>query len=165
MARSRGIVRVIVGLVALAAMFGLGWAAARTGAGQAVPIAALTDLERDFAERMQRVTLVGQFTVDGRETAGGRPDRYDIARVTKVGDDRWRFDVHMVYGSVDVTLPVVVPVVWAGDTPMVSITDFTIPTLGTFTARVVFHDDRYAGSWQHGQVGGLMYGRIEPVAE
>ena len=91
---------------------------------------------------MQNVVLVGHFTVEGRETGGGSPERYEIARVVKVGDDRWRFDVHMVYGSVDATLPVVVPIVWAGDTPMVSITDFTIPTLGTFTARVFFYDDR-----------------------
>ena len=148
--------------VALAVMFALGWGVAKIGVGQAVPLESLTDLERDFTERMQNVVLVGHFTIEGRET-GGSPERYEIARAVKVGDDRWRFDVHMIYGSVDATLPVVVPIVWAGDTPMVSITDLTIPTLGTFTARVFFYDDRYGGSWQHGQVGGLMYGEIEPM--
>ena len=57
----------------------------------------------------------------------------------------------------------------AGDTPMVSITDFGIPGLdGTFTARVFFYEDRYGGSWEHamerGVFGGLMYGHIEPMA-
>ena len=159
---SRGI-RVGAGVVALAVMFALGWGVAKTGIGQAVPIESLTDLERAFTEQMQNVVLVGHFTIEGRDTGGGSPERYEIARVVKVGDDRWRFDVHMVYGSVDATLPVVVPIVWAGDTPMVSITDFTIPTLGTFPARVFFSDDRYGGSWQHGQFGGLMYGEIEPM--
>ena len=159
---SRGI-RIGASVVALGVMFAVGWVAAKTGVGQAVPIESLTDLEQDFTERMQNVVLVGHFTVEGRETGGGSPERYEIARVVKVGDDQWRFDVHMVYGSVDATLPVVVPIVWAGDTPMVSITDFTIPTLGTFTARVFFYDDRYGGSWQHGQYGGLMYGQIEPM--
>ena len=159
---SRGI-RIGAAVVALAVMFALGWGVAKTGIGQAVPLESLTDLERAFTERMQNVVLVGHFTIEGRDTGGGSPERYEIARVLKVGDDRWRFDVHMVYGSVDATLPVVVPIVWAGDTPMVSITDFTIPTLGTFTARVFFYDDRYAGSWQHGQFGGLMYGEIEPM--
>ena len=163
MARGRSAVRVVVGIVTLTGMFGLGWFVAKTGIGQAVPIDALTDLERDFTERMQNVVLVGHFTIEGRETGGGSPERYEIARVAKVGDDRWRFDVHMVYASVDVTLPVVVPIVWAGDTPVVSITDYTIPTLGTFTARVFFYDDRYGGSWQHGQFGGVMYGGIEPM--
>ena len=159
---SRGI-RIGAAVVALAVMFALGWGVAKTGVGQAVPLESLTDLERAFTEQMQNVVLVGHFTIEGRDTGGGSPERYEIARVVKVGDDRWRFDVHMEYGSVDATLPVVVPIVWAGDTPMVSITDFTIPTLGTFTARVFFYDDRYGGSWQHGQFGGLMYGEIEPL--
>lgn len=162
MSRGRS-VQVVVSVVALAVMFGLGWVVAKTGAGQAVPTESLPDLERQFTERMQDVVLVGNFTIEGRETRGGSPERYELSRVAKVGDDQWRFDVHMVYGSVDVTLPVVVPIVWAGDTPMVTITDFSIPTLGTFTARVFFYDDRYAGSWQHGQYGGLMYGAIEPM--
>ena len=71
----------------------------------------------------------------------------------------------MAYGNVDVTLPVVVPIVWAGDTPTVSITDYTIPTLGTVTARVFFYGERYAGSWQHGEFSGLMYGRIEKMGK
>ena len=162
MTRSRGLT-VAVSVVALAGVFGLGWVVAKSGAGQAVAIESLTDLERQFTERMQSVVLVGNFTVDGRETRGGSPERYELSQVAKVDEDRWRFDVHMVYGNVDATLPVVVPIVWAGDTPMVTITDFSIPTLGTFTARVMFYDDRYAGSWQHGQYGGLMYGVIEPM--
>ena len=159
---SRGI-RIGAVVVALVVMFALGWGVAKTGVGQAVPIASLTELERDFTERMENVVLVGHFTIEGRDTGGGSPERYEITRAVKVGDDRWRFDVHMVYGSVDVTLPLVVPIAWAGDTPMVTITDFTIPTLGTFTARVFFYDDRYGGSWQHGQFGGLMYGEIESM--
>ena len=163
------IVKIVAGAAVLALTFGLGWVVAKTGAGQGVPIESLTELEREFTERMQQVVLVGHFTVDGRETGGASPERYEIASVAKVGDDRWRFDVRMVYGSFDATLPVVVPIVWAGDTPMVSITDFGIPGLdGTFTARVFFYENRYGGSWEHamdrGVFGGLMYGHIEPMA-
>ena len=67
----------------------------------------------------------------------------------------------MRHGNFDMTLPVVVPVKWIEDTPVVTLTDWNIPSLGTFTCRVLFHGDRYAGTWQHGPVGGLMYGRIE----
>ena len=148
-------------VVLLAVMFAAGWLVAKSGVGQAVDPASLTDLERDFAERMQNVALVGHFTIDGREDMGGRPERYELASVTKVGENEWRFDARITYGSTDVTLPVTVPIVWAGDTPMISITDFEIPTLGTFDTRLIFHDDRYAGSWQHGEFGGLMYGTIE----
>ena len=42
-------------------------------------------------------------------------------------------------------------------------TDLAIPNLGTFTARVVIYDGRYAGTWQHGKVGGNLFGRIEKL--
>jgi len=160
----RGVRKLVALVVVLVVTFAFGWMFAKTGVGQGVEPASLTDLERAFAERMQNVTLVGQFTIDGREDRGGRPERYEIARVTKVGDSDWRFDARITYADIDVTLPVTVPIVWAGDTPMITITDFAIPTLGTFTVRLIFYDDRYAGSWQHGEFGGLMYGVIETAA-
>jgi hypothetical protein len=150
--------------VMLVMMFAAGWVVARMGIGPRVPAASLSDLERQFIERMQGVTLVGRFTVDGRDDQPGRPDRYDISSVEKVGDDRWRFNARMRYGSVDVTLPVVVTMQWVGDTPMITMTDFGIPPLGTFTARVFFYRDRYAGTWQHEQVGGHMFGTIEKTS-
>ena len=160
----RGTLKVATVVLLVLVAFALGWVSALTGTGQAVDPASLTDLERAFTERMRNVALVGHFTLEGRERRDGNPELYEIERVTKVGGDRWRFDVHMTYMSVDATLPVTVPIVWAGDTPMVSITDMSIPGLGDgFTARVFFYEDRYAGSWQHGEAGGLMYGTIEPM--
>ena len=150
----------VLGLLVLA--YTGGWIVAKSGMGQEVNPTSLTEREREFAERMQNVTLVGFFTIDGREDDVRLPERYEIASVTKVDDSNWRFDARITYGSTDVTLPVTVPIVWAGDTPMITITDLAIPTLGTFTVRLLFHGDRYAGSWQHGEVGGLMYGVIEP---
>ena len=47
---------------------------------------------------------------------------------------------------------------------MVSITDVSLPGLGEgFSARVLFYDERYAGTWDHGDYGGLMYGIIESM--
>jgi hypothetical protein len=148
-------------LVLLALMFAGGWAVGRLGLGSTVPTAALTDLERQFSERMRNASLVGYFTVAGRANKTAEEDRYDISSVEKVADDRWRFNVRMRHGSFDMTLPVVVPVKWVEDTPVVTLTDWEIPSLGTFTCRVLFHGDRYTGTWQHGPTGGLMYGRIE----
>ncbi len=151
-------------IVILLGTFGLGWLTSATGAGRAADPASLSDLERDFSERMQNVVLEGHFTFEGRERQDGNPERYEISRVTKLDGDRWRFDVHLTYLSVDATVPVVVPIVWAGDTPMVSITDFAIPGLGDeFGARVLFYDERYAGTWDHGQYGGMMYGTIRSL--
>ncbi len=162
----RSLLKIAVGIAALVATFGAGWLVAVTGTGQAIPPASLSELERVFAERMQNVVLTGHYTIEGRERRDDNSERYEITSVAKVGDHRWRFDVHMTYGSVDVTLPVVVPIQWAGDTPMVTMTDVAIPGLdGTFTARVMFHAERYAGSWQHGESGGFMYGTIAPLSD
>ena len=156
--------KMLATVLALLAVFGLGWLAAATGTGREADPASLADRERDFVDRMRNVALVGHFTLEGEERRDGLPERYEISGVTKLDGDRWRFDARVQYGSVDATLPIVVPVVWAGDTPMVSITDFAIPGLGEeFGARVVFHDERYAGTWNHGPHGGLMYGTISPL--
>ena len=168
------IVAAVAGLVLLGLGYGIGWISGITGVGRTVPIEELSVRERAFAERMQNVDMVGHFTIgniEGLEHIEGvqhdkNPERYEIASVAKLEGqaDRWRFEVRVVYMTVDMTLPVVVPLVWAGDTPMVSITDFEIPGLGDqFGARVLFYDERYAGTWDHGPYNGLMYGVIEPA--
>ena len=141
--------------------FGAGWLVATLRIGSAVNPASLSTLEQRFTEQMKGATLVGRFTVTGREDRQASQDRYDVSSVEKVGDDQWRFNTRIRYGSVDATVPVVVPMRWVGDTPMITMTDVTIPTMGTFSARVFFYGDRYAGTWQHGAVGGHMFGRIE----
>jgi hypothetical protein len=58
-----------------------------------------------------------------------------------------------------------VEVRWAGDTPMIQVSDLSIPGLGDeFSARVLFYQGRYAGTWSHGKVGGTMFGRIEKLS-
>jgi hypothetical protein len=151
------------GLIAvlLLVAFAGGWISGRLGIGPTVDPASLTDLERQFADRMSNSSLVGSFTIAGSENRQPRADRYDISSVEKIGDNLWRFNARMRHDSFDVTLPVAVPLRWIGDTPVIMMTDTTIPGLGTFTVRLFFYGDRYSGSWQHGSVGGHMYGRIE----
>ncbi len=152
-----GLLGVVLALLAFAA----GWVAGRTGMGTAVPLSSLEARERAFVDEMRGVVLDGVFTVDGRDGTL-TPDRYEISSVEKVGDDLWRFNARMVHDTTDVTLPIVVPMKWVDDTPVVTLTDYSIPTLGTFSARVFFYSDRYAGTWQHGnEIGGHLYGRIE----
>jgi hypothetical protein len=148
-------------VVLLLAIFGGGWLVGRLGIGSAVNPASLTDLERQFTQRMREVSLVGSFTVAGRESRTPHEDRYDIESVEKVGDNLWRFNAGTKCCGVNGTIPIVVPMRWNGDTPMIMMTDTSLPRLGTFTVRVFFYGDQYAGTWQHGAVGGLMSGHIE----
>jgi len=161
MAVGRRLVRVAVAVVLVAAIFGGGWLTGRLGIGSAVDPASLPELERQFTERMRGVAMVGSFTVSGREDRAPREDRYDISSVEKVGENLWRFNARMdCCGVSGATIPIVVPMQWHGDTPMIMMTDTSLPGLGTFTVRVFFYGDRYAGTWQHGPVGGLMSGRL-----
>ena len=116
--------------------------------------------EEAFRQAMSGVALEGFFTVgDGSKL---RKERYEIARVSKLGGDIWVFQARIQYGSRDVTVPVPVRMEWAGDTPVLSLTEVAIPGLGTFTARVLFYDQQYVGIWRHGEVGGLHFGQIVP---
>ena len=166
-----GLIRRSFGLLAtvvlLVLAFAGGWIVGFVRVGAAVDTASLTDVERQFTERMRDVSLVGSFTVTGRETrgpdsrGGPRTDRYDIASVEKVGENLWRFNAGMECCGVKGHIPIVIPMRFAGDTPMIMMTDTEIPGVGTFSVRLFFYGDTYAGTWQHGKVGGLMTGRIE----
>ena len=163
MAVVRRVIGFVAALIVLILVFGGGWVTGRFGIGDAaVDPATLTDSERQFVERMRGVSLIGNFTVEGRGTnRTPREDRYDIESVEKVGDDLWRFNAGMKCCGVNGVIPVVVPMRFVGDTPMIMMTNTSLPALGTFTVRLIFYEDRYAGSWQHEKVGGLMSGRIE----
>jgi hypothetical protein len=152
----------LIAVVALLLVAG-GWLAGRLGIGSVVDPASLTEAERQFSERMKDATMVGTFTVDGREGRDRVPDRYEIVSVEKIASDVWRFNAKMnccgLAGSL--AIPIAVPMRFVGDTPVIMMTDTSLPGIGTFTVRVFFYGDRYAGTWQHGRVGGHMSGRIE----
>ena len=120
-------------------------------------------LEKRFSETLSGAALVGTYSVIGKnEDRPPRPERYELQSVKKLEgrEDFWVFTARIKYGQKDVKLPLALKVLWAGDTPVITLTDFTIPGLGTFTARVMIYGDRYAGTWQHGEAGGHMWGRI-----
>lgn len=117
-------------------------------------------LEALFAEQMSGCKMTGRFTVDGDDGAP-QADSYTLGAVKKVRDEKWRIEAKIEYGDKAATLPLTVEVFWAAETPMIQVTDLLVPTLGTFSARVLIHDDQYAGTWSGKEHGGQMYGRIE----
>ena len=160
MAQGRRVLKTAVLVVVMLIVFAAGWLMARTGMGSTMDPASLPEVERQFVEKMNGAALVGRFTITGREDRAAAPDRYDLYGVDKVGPDQWRFNAKI--GENGVTLPIVVTMKFADDTPIILMSDATIPGMGTFTARVFFHGDRYAGTWEHaGKGGGHMFGRIE----
>src|SRR5262245_47256144 len=142
------VVRRIVSAVAIAILaigiFARGWLVGRLGSGSVVEPASLSEIEQQFADRMQKVSLVGTFTVAGREGRAPNPDRYDIASVEKVGDDLWRFNARMECCGLSESsaLPIVVPMRFVADTPVIMMTDTSLPGIGTFTVRVFRSEGR-----------------------
>ncbi len=121
-------------------------------------------LEDEFAQMLTGVDLVGHFTVTGQKTAP-QEERYSIQGARKMIGDLWLITARIQYGKTDSVWPAPVKVKWAGDTPVITLTDVPVPGMGTFSARVVFFRGQYAGIWDAGDHGGQMYGRLEKRAE
>ena len=109
------------------------------------------------------VVLIGLFTVDGKKMSDLTEERYEIKSIQKLSndDDLWALEARIKYGKHDVTVPIVTSIKWADQTPVMTMDKLLIPGLGTFSARVVFHDSKYAGTWTHDDHGGHLFGRIE----
>jgi len=141
-------------------------------AAESAPAAKGTDrgrLERQIQEQLTGATLEGiwQMTGEGGLAATSplsepRPERYAIANVVKAADDYWVINARIQYGDKDVTVPVTVRVVWAGDTPVITLDDLAIPMIGTYSCRVIIHRNFYSGTWlsNEGNYGGILAGRI-----
>lgn len=117
-----------------------------------------------FTKLLSNVKLVGRFTVLGKEDDKLSKEEYTIHKVEKLAEgDKWMFHCRIKYGKHDLSLPLPIDVKWAGDTPIITLNDLTIPGLGTFSSRVVLHEKKYAGTWSHDEVGGHLFGVIEPA--
>jgi subtilisin family serine protease len=134
---------------------------AEARAGVAAPSAAA---EAAFARRLSGARLVGSFTLDGESPARLHGDSYTLQRVSKLEDGTWHFEASVEYRGTAIPVALALPVQWAGDTPVITLTDLLVPGVGTFTARVLVYRDEYAGTWSAGDHGGHMFGRIEKAA-
>jgi hypothetical protein len=123
----------------------------------------LSEKELAFQELLTNAKLRGKFTIPGKDDGNKlTEEEYTIIRVSKTSEkDLWVFMARVKYGKNDYTVPLTLNVQWADDTPMITLTDLTIMGQGPFSARVLFYDKKYAGTWSHGEVGGHLFGTIE----
>jgi hypothetical protein len=119
-----------------------------------------------FKKLVTNVRLVGNFTLDGQVPGKPQREEYGITVAMKLGNgDIWALTSRIKYGHVDLTLPVPVQVKWAGNTPVITVDSVKIPGLGTFPARVLLDNARYAGTLSHDEKGGHLFGVIERSSE
>jgi hypothetical protein len=122
-------------------------------------------LETGLVKMLSGATLEGSFT---STNAGADPtklsrEKYTLGEVKKVAGDVWQIPARIQYGEKDVTLPIMLPIRWAGDTPVVVVDGLPLPGFGAVSARVMFFDGHYAGYWKHGDHGGHLFGVIHPA--
>lgn len=123
---------------------------------------ALNALEKKFQESLTNAVLAGKWRlVENGKLGKEEEDKYTIRAITKFENDTWVVSARIEYGGKDVTVPVPVKVLWAGDTPVISITNVAIPGMGAFTARVLFYDGYYTGTWSGPGHAGFLSGIIE----
>jgi hypothetical protein len=157
--------RVFLSALLLSALLGL---SVCRSASSAEPTAKPADRAAALSAMLSGATLAGSFTVSGRAgDDGGKltSDKYTLGEVKNVGGNNWLFPTRIQYQDKDFTLPLTLPIEWAGDTPVVVVDNVGLPGMGTFSARVLFFNDHYAGYWQHGDVGGNLFGRIQRAAQ
>jgi len=135
------------------------WLALLLGCSRKPAADATVELEKQFEQMMNGAVLVGHSTLDNREGLSGE-ERYSIDRVAKMGGDVWMFEARMKLSGHEIPLPIPVTIKWAGDTPVITLTDISIPGMGSYTARVVLYRGRYAGTWSGKDHGGELFGAI-----
>ncbi len=124
------------------------------------------DNEQVLKKMLNGATLNGVFTMKGKNNLDGvAKDTYVISAVDKVDEERWRFMVRITYLKTDINVPLFLPIKWAGDTAIVYVDKVFVPGAGTYSARVAFYKDQYAGVWEGDGYGGQLMGTIEPLKE
>lgn len=128
------------------------------------PAAEMSPLERQFQQTMTDAVMAGRFTVDGQDKPPTE-EKYHIGSVKKMKGDLWLLNARIQYGEHDLTLPIVLAVKWAGNTPVITVDDLGFPGMGKFTARVLVFQDHYAGTWSGGPTHqGTLSGQIRHEA-
>ncbi|MDA1266677.1 MAG: PQQ-binding-like beta-propeller repeat protein [Planctomycetota bacterium] len=127
---------------------------------QPTPAELQAEREAAFAAKMSGAILAGQFTDRTRPDAEPAADRYTLGEVKQLESGKWRFEAKIEYMGRTGTVPLEIDVFWAGDTPVITLTDFKVPLFGTFTSRVMVFEDEYVGLWDGAGHGGKMWGDI-----
>lgn len=123
-------------------------------------------LEAKFKGMMTGVTMTGRWcSVKDGSLGPEKEDKYSIVGVEKKSGDAWVINWHMKYGKLELTVPIPVQVKWAGDTAVIVVDQMQIPGISaygstSYSARVLVHDNAYAGTWSGGDHSGLIKGVI-----
>jgi hypothetical protein len=124
------------------------------------------DVEAKFVAMLTKAKLKGSWAPIQQGRLGGElgDDSYRIARVEKSEDDKWSIVSVFTVGDSQVEFPIPASVKFAGDTAVLILDNVRAgPERANWSARVMFHDDVYAGRWwetANREHGGTIAGTI-----
>jgi hypothetical protein len=151
-------------LTILMATLGLFFGAALRAEEPATP--STEELEAQFKTAMTGVTMAGRWCpVKDGVMGAEKDDKYTIVGVEKVNGSSWVINARLRYGQQEVVVPVPVQVKWAGDTAVIIVDHMKLPggnayEGNAYSARLLIHENTYAGTWSGGDHGGVMKGII-----
>jgi hypothetical protein len=136
----------------------------------AVPRAAVAqgdaDVEAKFVAMLKNATLKGSWAPISQGRLGGErgDDGYRIARVEKGEGGKWSIVSVFTVRDRQIEFPISASVKFAGDTAVLILDNVRAgPGRANWSARVMFHDDVYAGRWwetANREHGGTIAGTI-----
>jgi hypothetical protein len=125
---------------------------------------ALSPQETKFKNTLSHCVLNGRWcTMKKGQMTEEYQEKYTIQSASKSGKDLWLIYAQIQFAGKDLTVPVPVKVKWAGETPVITMENVSVPGLGTYSARVLIYENTYAGTWLANDHGGMLHGLIEKV--
>lgn len=116
-----------------------------------------------FSAMLENATLKGSWApIDKRLLGNEKEDGYHIAKARQKEGDSWEIFYKMKIQGKEILYPIPVTIKFAGDTAVMILNNSPVGIGQTWSARILFHDDVYAGSWWNkGKTkGGIVSGTI-----
>jgi hypothetical protein len=125
-----------------------------------------SDQEAKFIALLKDATLRGRWAPlkDG-QLGPEKEDSYEIVSAQKMEGERWQINARLRYGGQSIDVPVPATVKFASDTAILIVDDFSIANYHAYSARLMFHNNAYSGTWSGGDHGGMMYGVVKRGAK
>jgi len=133
-----------------------------TSATTKTPTLLPADPEERFKALLTKASLAGRWAPlkDGELGEEKNGDKYGIVSVVKREGENWIVNAKLKYRDQELVLPIPVQVKFAGDTAILVVDKLAIPGGGTYSARLMFYQRTYSGTWSGGRLGGMLYGTI-----
>ena len=125
-------------------------------------------MEKQFSAMLKGATLKGTWAPIAVAGLGeDKEDAYHIVEAKKVEGDKWVMVSRFKYKGQQLDFPVPVVIKFAGDAAVMILNDVPTGDGATWSARILFHNDVYAGSWWESskKKGGILSGVISRKAE